>query len=186
MLAALGRGSIDVLDIGRSVLALLFCGLIAALFRIHHTPRNARARPFPVAIALTGTLVMSGLGLQPPTVRDWPVLALADSLLISGLAWSIHAAASLGRCFGLVAEACGLVTSGAYGIVRHPLYLGEFVAACGLVLPVLTPWSALVFGIFCWCQVARAVLEERVLSRVFAEYADYRRRTPAVLPWPRP
>jgi protein-S-isoprenylcysteine O-methyltransferase Ste14 len=195
MLAALGWVStdagpsslrVDGLDIGRSVVAQLFCGLIAALFLIRHTPRTARARPIPVMVALTGTLIMGGISVQPPVIRDGPVRALAECLLISGLAWSIYAVTSLGRCFGLVAEARGLVTSGAYRIVRHPLYLGEFVAACGFVLPVLTPLTALVFGIFCLCQVARAVMEEGVLSGAFAEYEEYRRRTPAVLPWPRP
>jgi protein-S-isoprenylcysteine O-methyltransferase Ste14/CheY-like chemotaxis protein len=175
-----------MLDIGRSGLALLFCGLTATLFLIRHTTRSGQAGPGRVAVALTGTLILSCIGLQPRTVHDSRVLMAADGLLISGLAWSIYAAASLGRCFGLVAEARGLVTSGAYGIVRHPLYLGEFVAACGLVLPVLTPGTALVFAVFCLCQIARAVMEERVLSGVFNGYLDYRRRTPAVLPWPRP
>ncbi len=49
----------------------------------------------------------------------------------------------------------------------------------------LAPWTALLFAAFCACQAARAALEERALAAAFPEYADYRRRTPALLPWPR-
>ena len=193
--AALGRMAADSsfpailangLDVGQRGLALLFCGLVAGLFLIRRTPRTARARPFALAVALSGTFLMSGLAGHPPAVRDWRVLALADGLLVVGLGFSAYAAASLGRCFGLAAEARGLVTSGPYRLVRHPLYLGELVVALGVVLPILTPLAAVIFGIFCLVQAVRAMLEERVLSAAFPEYAAYRRRTPALSPWPRP
>ena len=45
--------------------------------------------------------------------------------------------------------------------------------------------TTLIFGLFCLCQVTRVMLEERVLAARFPEYIAYRRRTPAVLPWPR-
>jgi protein-S-isoprenylcysteine O-methyltransferase Ste14 len=78
------------------------------------------------------------------------------------------------------------VTSGAYRLVRHPVYLGEFVAFIGLLLPVLAPLTLLIFSAFCLLQAVRARLEEQVLAATFPDYAAYRRRTPAVLPWPRP
>ena len=49
---------------------------------------------------------------------------------------------------------------------------------------MLAPSTALVYGAFCLCQLARAVLEERSLAATFPAYANYRRRTPALLPWP--
>ena len=183
---SLPAGLVDVLDVAHPILSALFCGLVAALFLVRHPPRGERARPSALAVALAGTFVMGVISVQPPTTQDWRVLALADSLLAGGLAFSIYAAASLRRCFGLAPEARGLVTSGAYRLVRHPLYLGELVAAVGALLPVLGPLPILVFGIFCLCQVTRAVLEERTLAAAFPEYVDYRRRTPALVPWPRP
>jgi hypothetical protein len=107
-------------------------------------------------------------------------------LLVGGLAFSIYAAASLGRSFALAAEARELVTSGAYRLVRHPIYLGELVAATGALLPVLAPPTTLIFAVFCLIQIARAALEERILSAAFSQYGEYRRRTPALVPWPRP
>jgi protein-S-isoprenylcysteine O-methyltransferase Ste14 len=103
-----------------------------------------------------------------------------------GLAFSIYALGALRFYFGLAPEARGLVTGGAYRIVRHPVYLGEFVAMCGALLPVLAPWTVLIFATFCGLQACRAALEESVLSQTFADYAAYRLRTPALLPWPRP
>jgi protein-S-isoprenylcysteine O-methyltransferase Ste14 len=124
--------------------------------------------------------------MQPATSQDWRVLALADLLLAVGLAFAIYAAATLRHCFGLAPEARGLVTAGAYRLVRHPMYLGEFVAYLGVLLPVLGPLTLLIFALFCSFQACRAALEERTLAEAFPEYAAYRRRTPAVLPWPRP
>ena len=170
------------LNVSHLVLMLLFCSLVAALFLIRRTPRGSRARPLAMAVALAGTCVMSATVAQPITTQDWRVLALADGLLSLGLLISLGAAASLRDCFGVAPEARGVVTSGAYRFVRHPLYLGEGIAALGMLLPVLAPLAALLFGIFCLCQVARARLEERALAAAFPEYVAYRSRTPALLP----
>ena len=174
-----------LLELVGDVLTTLFCALVATLFLIRRAPRGHRAGPLALAVALTGTLLMNGVVGQPVATGDWRALALADGLLALGLACSIYAAASLGSSFGLAAEARGLVTSGAYRLVRHPLYLGELLAGLGALLPVLAPPTALVYGAFCLCQAARAVLEERALAATFPEYVDYRHRTPALLPWPR-
>jgi protein-S-isoprenylcysteine O-methyltransferase Ste14 len=139
-----------------------------------------------MAIALGGTFIMNFALIQPITIRDWWVLAIANLALVCGLAFTMYAALSLRRCFGLAPEARGLVTAGAYRLVRHPLYLGEFVALFGALLPVLAPLTALSFALFCALQIKRARMEEDVLAAAFPEYADYRRCTPAMFPWPRP
>jgi protein-S-isoprenylcysteine O-methyltransferase Ste14 len=183
---SLGGALLGALDVAHGGLSALFCGLVSLLFLIRRSPGGRRADPLALGVALVGTFVMGLVTTQPSTTGDWRVLALADLLLVGGLAFSIYAVACLGRCFGLAPEARGLVTSGAYRLVRHPLYLGELGAATGALLPVLAPPSVAIFGLFCLCQVGRAVLEERVLTATFPEYATYRRRTPALLPWLRP
>jgi protein-S-isoprenylcysteine O-methyltransferase Ste14 len=177
---------VTMLDLTNHVLSFLFLSLVAILFLVRRTRRGSRAGPRAMAIALGGTFIMNFALIQPVTSRDWSVLALADVALVGGLAFTIYAALSLRRCFGLAPEARGLVTTGAYRLVRHPLYLGEFAAFFGALLPVLAPLTAVIFVLFCALQATRARLEEQVLVAAFAEYAAYRRRTPALLPWPRP
>jgi protein-S-isoprenylcysteine O-methyltransferase Ste14 len=172
-----------LLALVQTLLRSFFCVLIGALFLYRRAPLSYRAPPALIALALVGTFVMTIAAHQPPTTNDWRVLALADGLLVAGLAFSIYSAASLGSCFGFAPEARGLVTSGAYRLVRHPLYLGESVTAFGLLLTVLAPLTVLVFVIFTLCQMTRGALEERVLAATFPRYAAYCQQTAAVIPW---
>ena len=175
-----------LLELSHHTLAFFFFGFIATLFLARRAPRGNRAGPLALATALAGSFVTNVSIFQPSTTRDWQVLALADLLTAAGLAFTIYAAASLRYCFGLAPEARGLVTTGAYRLVRHPLYLGEFVAMFGAMLPLLAPLTVSVFALFSVLQATRMVLEERVLAASFPEYAAYRLRTPMILPWPRP
>jgi protein-S-isoprenylcysteine O-methyltransferase Ste14 len=174
------------LDLAHQGLSFLFLGLIATLFLVRHPPRGGRAGALPMGVALLGSFIMNAAAFQPVTTRDLHVLALADLLMALGLVFTLYTAASLRYCFGIAPEARGLVTSGPYRLVRHPMYLGEFVSWLGAILPVLSPLTLGIYGLFCALQASRAILEERVLAAAFPEYAAYRRRTPAVLPWPRP
>jgi uncharacterized protein len=174
------------LALGHGLLTFGFTILLAALFLTRKSPVGGRASPVAMAVALAGTFIMWIALAQPMTTDDWRVLALSDLLVGVGLAFAMYALGALRFCFGLAPEARGLVTDGAYRIVRHPVYLGEFVALFGALLPVLAPFTVLVFATFCVLQACRATLEESVLSETFADYAAYRRRTPALLPWPRP
>ena len=174
-----------VLALGHACLTLAFLGLLSVLFLARRTPVGSRAAPLAMVIALAGTFVMWLALAQPPTTDDWRVLAIADVVMIAGLVFTLYALGALRACFGLAPEARGLVTTGAYRLVRHPIYLGEFVIFLGALLPVLAPMTIVIFGLFCLLQARRAALEEAALSAAFPDYAAYRRRTPALLPWAR-
>lgn len=115
-------------------------------------------------------------------------LALSGCLFaLAGAGLVLRSRAELGRAWSLLPEAdqdVGVVTTGPYRIVRHPIYLGLTLLAIGEAL-AFGSWLAffiVLSGIvptFAW----RARAEETLLSRTFGErYAVYRRRTRMIIP----
>lgn len=93
----------------------------------------------------------------------------------------------LGHQFsGLVAIQHGhrLVTSGLYGIIRHPSYLGLFVLMLGWGLAFRSGVGVLIALLSLGVLLARIGAEERLLSETFgAEYDAYRARTWRLIPY---
>jgi protein-S-isoprenylcysteine O-methyltransferase Ste14 len=77
----------------------------------------------------------------------------------------------------------GLVTSGVYGRVRHPIYLAFILWQAGLAI-VLDGAAAMLFAVaYVLALLPLIVLEERdLLRRYGAEYEVYRKRTPMLVP----
>jgi protein-S-isoprenylcysteine O-methyltransferase Ste14 len=93
----------------------------------------------------------------------------------------------LGRRFsGLVAiqPEHRLVTSGLYGIIRHPSYLGLFVLVLGWGLAFRSGVGVVIALLMLVVLLARIQAEERLLSESFgAEYDAYRARTWRLVPY---
>jgi len=74
------------------------------------------------------------------------------------------------------------VTTGAYSVVRHPLYLAEAVASLGIAILFLSPWAITIFITQLAWQLARIHYEEKVLRENFPEYEAYAKRTKRLIP----
>ncbi len=77
----------------------------------------------------------------------------------------------LTRSFGIVPEARELKTSGPYRFVRHPVYLGQFIAQGGVWLffaRLHVVWIGL-YVVFVAMQLYRSKLEDHVLADAFGE-----------------
>jgi len=139
--------------------------LIALVFLGPRAPAGRAARPFPFARACPvagGALMVAGGGL-----------------LAAGVV-------RLGR--GLTPlpypkEGGVLVRSGAYALVRHPMYSGGLLLALGWALWV-QGWLTLgyVAVLFAFLDV-KSRREERWLVERFPEYAAYRRRVRKLVPF---
>lgn len=109
---------------------------------------------------------------------------------LAGLAFCWWARLTLGDLWsGTVNRKEGhvVIQSGPYRFVRHPIYTGLILALAAFAVELSTA-AALIGVVFIsfgfWLK---ARLEERFLSQQLGEaaYADYRRRTPMLVPfWP--
>ena len=103
-------------------------------------------------------------------------------LLVVGLGFSVWSLACLGKSFSIIAQARKVVRRGPYGVVRHPLYTGELIANLGVVVIAPTWVTLLLWAALCGLQAYRAHHEEAILLSSLADYADYQRDTPRLLP----
>jgi protein-S-isoprenylcysteine O-methyltransferase Ste14 len=107
-------------------------------------------------------------------------------LFAAGGALRLWPVAVLGNRFsGLVAIQPGhtLVTSGVYGVIRHPSYLGLLVNSLGWALAFRSEVGLLLTALLIPPLLARIRAEERLLRAQFgAEYEAYRARTSRLIP----
>jgi len=116
------------------------------------------------------------------------VVAVATVSLAVGSVWLVRSAlGTLGAQWSLTARVLDdhkLIMAGAYSRVRHPIYTGMLgmLLATGLAA---SHWGGLLAGliVFWTGTLIRIRSEERLLRATFgAQYDDYARRVPAVLP----
>jgi len=134
------------------------------------------------AAAITATWLPFAFPLLPGAPSRQGRQALADLLLICGLAWAVWSLRYLDRNISMLAQARDIVVQGPYRWVRHPLYIGELVASLGIAIAVNSYLALAVWTALCGLQVYRAVREEQVLSQALPAYRSYRSRTAALLP----
>jgi protein-S-isoprenylcysteine O-methyltransferase Ste14 len=172
------------LQVGHQALTTSFSVLICWLFLIRRPsaqPRGAGGRIADVA-AVGGTVVVLGISHAPRTVENLLVVVAAEVLMTIGLIVMVVGLASLGRSFGIMPRARGLVQTGLYRWVRHPIYLGELLVSFGIMILAISPLMLTIYGVFVALQVYRLVMEERTLSEAYPAYAAYRARTARLLP----
>ena len=162
---------------------------VVAAFTYFIAIREPARRPSrdPRAFAVCTAAIVSAVALSPPAETTPPgQLVAGEALALAGVVWVLVSVLALGRCFGVLPEARGLVTRGPYSVVRHPVYLGELAACAGLMIAALSPFNVACFSVLCVAQRVRMGMEEHALGREFPEYRAYAVRTPRVIPWTAP
>ncbi len=179
-------------------IALLRCAMVvAAAVRM----LRARARStqwgwvelctVPEPFALLATVYLLRTGYAAPALSAGALgLALAGAGFSAvGLAltlWSIRSFPTV-RTGHYVDPEHRLVTGGAYGLVRHPIYLGVYAIWLGLAMAFASLPAFLIAALYVipvYILYMRA--EEAMLAGEFgAEYEAYRERVGMVFPRPR-
>lgn len=125
--------------------------------------------------------VLTGVSLLgPPLVRPSSIAPIAPELVtvgmsVLGLLIVIGGKISLGRSFGLIPANRGIVSTGLYRLVRHPIYLGYLITHVAFVAANPTVWNIALLLTADIALLARAVCEERTLARDEA-YRSYQTR----------
>lgn len=189
-----------MLEISARVCTVLLFGLFAYSAIMHW-----RADPTRITLLLlvVSECLVVGFSLfsRIPARRDWTLFAFLSTvagtyyfvvvllepgmklapeavgvgLQIMGLCWQIFAKASLRRSFGLLPANRGVVSSGVYRVMRHPMYFGYFVTDIGFLLVNFGMQNLIVYLVQFALQAARIVREERLLSDD-AQYREYKER----------
>jgi protein-S-isoprenylcysteine O-methyltransferase Ste14 len=132
-----------------------------------------------VAVVLTAALLFAlcaggliVLGTKERALLGGGVLVLVGLPLVFLARWQ------LGKAFAFTPQAKGLITTGLYSRIPHPMYVFLDLALLGGITMLrqvwlLAPWVALVA-----VQALQARREAGILERAFGDaYRDYRRRT---------
>ena len=119
--------------------------------------------------------------------EQWDVLCLLISLSglwIRALVIGYAPAGTSGRNTkqGQIAETVN--QTGMYALVRHPLYVGNYLMWLGILLIPLNAWVAVVVSMFYWLYYERIMFaeEEYLRGKFGEEYVRWAERTPAFLP----
>ncbi len=115
-------------------------------------------------------------------VASWVGLAL----VAAGAPLALTGLLALGRQLTALpypVDDAKLVRTGAYAIVRHPIYAGLILMAFGWGL-YRASWLVLLYAVALFVLFdLKSRREERWLAERFPEYPEYRRRVKKLLPW---
>jgi protein-S-isoprenylcysteine O-methyltransferase Ste14 len=136
-----------------------------------------------VQIAL---FVLYGIALVLGSGASWGAWRWLGMPLLAVGAWVGLAALRMhGRRLTPLPEpnpALGLLRTGVYARVRHPMYTGLLLSAFGLAIVAQKPLAIAAAGALTVFFNLKAREEERRLRRCYPDYADYQRATGRFLP----
>lgn len=134
-----------------------------------------------IQVALLAAILLSALvGLGWPEV--WAVVAyvVGSGSIAAGAALLVAGGVGLGSAltpFPAPRQGGELRTTGAYRLVRHPMYGGGILLALGWSIVFATPLGLALTALLALFADLKARREELWLEDDFAEYPDYARAT---------
>jgi protein-S-isoprenylcysteine O-methyltransferase Ste14 len=158
---------------------------VALAFAVFTVGRAAPRQPSrnPVAFVACAVAMTSVILFADPRSGTPEAVVLAGDLIaVAFCGWLLVSVFFLGRCFGVLPEARGLVTTGPYRFIRHPVYLGEIGACAGLAIAAASPTNSAALAALIIAQAVRMRMEERALTQAFSQYAEYAANTPRFAP----
>lgn len=122
------------------------------------------------------TAVFSGLvfvDIPPPA--DPMLLLISKGTVFAANLLGIVTLLNLGRSFAFLIALREVRTTGAYSIVRHPMYGTDILLRVGYIMGNADIKNLILFFLSTSCYIYRAILEERFLAET-AEYREFMKR----------
>lgn len=140
-------------------------------------------------LVLEGASFFIAFGFLDNLSRVSPLRALLSMLFgvlsVSLVAWALRHLGMEWRIKAVVTEDHKFVTTGPYRIIRHPIFGALFSLLLATVLLLTQPAPALLaIAVYLWGTEIRIRAEDGLLERRFGgPFREYRRNTPAYLPY---
>jgi protein-S-isoprenylcysteine O-methyltransferase Ste14 len=135
--------------------------------------RSGRGEGWVAAqLVLFALIVVSWFLGDGVTYAGFGLAAIGAALV----AWSVRELGSSLTPFPRPLPDGNLVQTGPYRLLRHPIYVGGIMFFAGLSL-VFSVYGLVLTAVLAAFWIAKARLEERLLSERFPQYAEYRRKT---------
>ena len=169
-------------------IAILSINFFACLFcSIFLSNQNSKKQFFklPVVVQKGLVLVVFGPVFIAPLVpqyrfnmSEYISLPIGISLFVLGWIPIILALCKFGTIPG-VRKKSNLITTGIYGIVRHPIYSGTLIAVLGLTILLKSIISIAYFPVLVLLYFLGLDPEERILIEQYGdEYIEYKKKVP--------
>jgi protein-S-isoprenylcysteine O-methyltransferase Ste14 len=153
----------------------------------------AQSRLFRVVLFFAAIVLLSWASI-PVTWLHLPIVPAGPwrlyaglGLTVSGLLFAIWARAHLGKNWSrsvTIKQGHELITSGPYGLVRHPIYTGLLVAFIGTTIAIGELRALIAIVILFVALWIKLRLEEQWMQTQFGEtYANYSRHVAALVPF---
>ena len=144
--------------------------VITMVFR--RAPVRVTPNPWYWLLAFVATYgILVFVAFAPRAMPAVPII-VPNVLVLISVAIMIYARLTLGRSIGYVPADRGIVTSGPYKFVRHPIYSGLFVTLFAFVLRAYSPLNLLLFAVIVGLFMLKSVVEEWFLQDN-PDYAAY-------------
>jgi protein-S-isoprenylcysteine O-methyltransferase Ste14 len=147
-------GASSPVEVGLSLYSLT-----VAWMYLHRRPAESAARWWDTVLAVVGTFLPFSLFWM--SKRAAGIGAAIQVLGLLGMAWS---AFTLATSLGIAPADRGLIASGPYRYVRHPMYLSEVLFGLGCCLADPTRANVGAWLLLNVVQVIRALREEHIIE----------------------
>jgi protein-S-isoprenylcysteine O-methyltransferase Ste14 len=145
----------------------------------HETEPAQRLIMVLMMFGFVALMVIAGLDHRFDWSQAPAVAALVGNLLVVAgfyLCWLVFRANTFASATVRVVEGQTLVSTGPYGIVRHPMYVGGLILLVGEPLALGSYWGLAAVALMTPILIWRLIDEERVLEQSLPGYSDYKRK----------